>query len=137
MIRRVIACLALLAATSAHADTIGLHVASWHSVQGYNNFNPGAYWQGDSGATVGAYCNSESRSRLFPDAKRCDMSAYAGWTFTYGIFSATAGVITGYRRGPTPMVLPTVKLGDHLRVGFVPKIDPKTGSHVIHAMWEF
>lgn len=136
-IRRILAAAAVaLLATTAHADTIGMHIASWHSEPGFNNVNPGLYYRTDAGWTAGAYCNSESRSGRFPDAPRCKVSAYAGRSFEVGPFTLTAGVITGYAMGTVPMVLPSLKLGDHLRIGFVPKIDPKTGSHVVHAMWE-
>jgi hypothetical protein len=128
---------ALLAATTAQADTIGLHLASWHSKPGYNNVNPGAYWRGDSGLTVGAYCNSESRSALFPGARRCELARYVGYSFEAGPVTLTAGVIDGYQRGAVPMVLPSVKLGDTLRLAFIPRIDPKRGAHVLHLMAEF
>lgn len=127
---------ALLAGTTtAHADTIGLHISSWHSEPGFNGRNPGAYWRADSGLTLGAYCNSQSRSARFLDAPTCKVSTYAGQSFEVGPVTLTAGIITGYAIGTVPMVLPSLKLGQ-LRIGFVPKIDPKTGSHVVHAMWE-
>lgn len=134
-----------LFAGAVNADTIGLHVASAHSKPGFNNTNPGVYYVADNGATAGAYCNSESKSALFPHAKRCDVSAYAGYTVTTDIgparLSATIGVITGYARGTTPMVLPTVSTvgtvgGFRPRIAFIPKIDPKRGAHVVHLMLE-
>lgn len=126
---------AALLATSAHADTIGLHIASWPSRPGMNNINPGLYYRTDAGWTAGGYCNSESRSERFPDAPQCKVAAYAGRSFEVDPVTLTAGVITGYDTGTIPMILPSLKLG-HLRIGFVPKIDPKAGSHVVHAMWE-
>ena len=134
-IRHTILLAAAMLATSAHADTIGLHIASWHSQPGMNNVNPGQYYRTDAGWTAGGYCNSESRSERFPDAQQCKVAAYAGRSFEVGPLTLTAGVITGYTRGTIPMILPSLKLG-HLRIGFVPKIDPKAGSHVVHAMWE-
>lgn len=135
-IRKIIASAAVaLLATSANADTVGIHIASWHSEQGLNNINPGLYYRTDAGWTAGAYCNSESRSARFPDASRCQVSAYAGRSFEVGPFTLTAGVITGYAMGTVPMVLPSLKLGQ-LRIGFVPKVGPNTGSHVVSAMWE-
>lgn len=133
-----------------NAGTLGMHAASWHSEPGFNNTNPGAYYVADNGATVGAYCNSESRSELFPNAKVCQVSAYTGYTASadFGPLNAavTVGVITGYQRGTAPMVLPTLSLADNLtiagvnigkpRVAFIPKIDPKRGAHVVHLAWE-
>lgn len=139
-----------LFAGAANADTIGLHVASAHSKSGFNNANLGAYYVHDSGATIGAYCNSESRSPLFPQARPCQVSAYAGYTLTADVgparLSATVGVITGYARGTTPMALPSLSLAQGInvlgvdigkpRVAFIPRIDPKRGAHVLHFMWE-
>ena len=135
---RIIAPLLLAAAAStAQADTIGMHVASWHSEPGFNGRNPGAYWRADSGLTLGAYCNSQSRSTRFPDAPTCKVSTYAGQSFEVGPVTLTAGIITGYAIGTVPMVIPSVKLGDHLRIAFIPRINPKNSAHTVHAMLEF
>ena len=132
---KVAAILLALVAGAAQADTLGLHVASWHSTPGYNNVNPGAYWRSDDGLTVGAYCNSQSRSPRFPDAPRCSLARYIGLTTDLGPVSITAGMIGGYQIGTVPMLVPSLKLGG-LRLAFLPKLDPKSGTYVVHAMWE-
>lgn len=121
----------------AHADTIGIHVASWHDRQGYNNVNPGVvYRRAGNGLTVGAYCNSESRSRLYPDAPRCRLSTYVGrhwdWQVTSGLtIGATAGALTGYGRAKAiPFAVPSVRIGDHVRILYAPAADPKGASVV-------
>lgn len=126
--------IAALLASSAHADTLGLHIGSWHEGGGYNNVNPGLYWRDDSGLTIGAYRNSLERT-----------TAYAGWTWTHRIGSGVdvglsiAGA-TGYRMTVTPMVLPSVGIrlgGDwSARIGWLPKIDPKRGTNVLHLTLE-
>lgn len=134
----------------ASADTIGLHLRSVHSVKGFNDNNPGMYYRADNGATAGFYCNSESKSKLFPNASTCKLSTYAGYTVSAEIgpveVAATVGVITGYERGTMPLVLPTISTRDEVkilnlnigkpRVAFVPAIDPKRGAHVVHFMLE-
>ena len=69
--KRIALILALVLSGMAHAGTLGLHIGSQHfPAQQYNNFNPGAYYIHDNGATVGTYYNSERRQ-----------SVYAGWTW--------------------------------------------------------
>jgi hypothetical protein len=131
MIRRLIATAALCVATAASSQTIGVHVGSWHSTQGYNNFNPGLMVRSESGLTAGAYCNSESRSALFPTAKHCQVAAYAGhhhdWTLTPGLkVGLTGGVLVGYSRAKVlPFVVPSLLIGDHVRLIYAPAIEPK------------
>lgn len=136
---------AALVATQAHAqaaDTLGVHTVSWHDRDGYNNTNPGLmYRHGATGLTVGAYCNSESRSARFPTAPRCRLSTYAGmhwdWTLRPGLtVGATAGVLTGYSRASAiPFVIPSVRIGDHVRVLYAPAADPK-GATVVSLVLE-
>lgn len=137
----------VLVAEQAQAQglTVGAHLASWHSEPGYNDRNPGLYARTAEGWTAGAYCNSESRSPLFPTAPACRVSAYAGRTWGRAIapgLSAdlTAGLITGYERaGVLPMVVPSLRIGTAdlaLRLAAIPRIDPKRGSHVVHVMVE-
>jgi len=137
-----VAALVLTVAPPAEAGTVGLHVGSWHSEPGYNDRNPGLMYRSDEGWTGGAYCNSESRSERFPDAKRCRVSTYAGKTWeaqvTDGVKVAlTAGLITGYQRAAVmPMAIPSALFGDHIRLLYAPKIEPK-GAQVISLMLEF
>ena len=110
----------------AHAGTLGLHIGSQHlPAQQYNNFNPGAYYIHDNGATVGTYYNSERRQ-----------SVYAGWTWDSGPWRLQVGAITGYERAKVlPVVMPSVALGHGFRLVVLPKVE-RNGSSVIHFMWE-
>ena len=114
------------AGTLAYAGTLGVHIGSQHfPAQQYNNFNPGAYYIHDNGATVGTYYNSERRQ-----------SVYAGWTWDSGPWRLQVGAITGYERSAVlPMVVPSVALGYGFRLTVLPKVE-RNGSSVIHFMWE-
>jgi hypothetical protein len=114
--------LAALLAGSAHADTVGVHLVSRHATPNferswsdgtktqvaYNNRNFGAYWAADSGALVGAYRNSYSRTTV-----------YAGWTWDAPrigpVTPAVSAVLaTGYdnMRGHgklRPMLMPSLR----------------------------
>ena len=124
--KRIVLILALALSGMAHAGTLGFHLASQHfPAQQYNNFNPGAYYIHDNGATVGTYYNSERRQ-----------SVYAGWTWDSGPWRLQVGAITGYkRRAVLPMIVPSVALGYGFRLTVLPKIE-RGGSTVIHLMWE-
>ena len=112
----------------AMADTIGLHVASWHSESGYNNKNPGLYYKADNGFTVGAYCNSESHSARFKTASSCELSSYVGVTKEVAVTEnlsagATAFLVHGYKRAPIiPAVAATALVANHLRVMVIPPV---------------
>ena len=124
--KRIVLILALALSGMAHAGTLGFHLGSQHfPAQQYNNFNPGAYYIHDNGATVGTYYNSERRQ-----------SVYAGWTWDSGPWRLQVGAITGYkRRAVLPMIVPSVALGYGFRLTVLPKIE-RGGSTVIHLMWE-
>ena len=124
--KRIALILALALAGVANAGTLGLHIGSQHfPAQQYNNFNPGAYYIHDNGATVGTYYNSERRQ-----------SVYAGWTWDSGPWRLQVGAITGYERSAVlPMVVPSVALGHGFRLVVLPKVE-RDGSAVIHLMWE-
>lgn len=142
MIRRLITAAALCVATVAHAQTIGVHIGSRHSEHGYNNVNPGLMVRTESGLTAGAYCNSESRSERFPGAKRCQLAAYLGqhadWELTPGLkVGLTGGVLVGYSRAKVlPFVVPSLLIGDHVRLIYAPAIEPK-GTQVLSLVLEF
>lgn len=92
----------LLACAPAWADLsrVGLHLGTVHRGQGFEDFNPGAYAVWSSGATLGAYRNSEGRP-----------STYVGWTWEAGPLAMTAIAVTGYRRAPvTPGLIPSVRV---------------------------
>ena len=131
MIRRLIIAAALCGATAASAQTIGAHVRSWHSAQGYNNVNPGLMVRTESGLTAGAYCNSESRSERFSTAKRCRLAAYLGqhadWALAPGLkVGLTGGALVGYSRAKVlPFIVPSLLIGDHVRLIYAPKVEPK------------
>jgi hypothetical protein len=112
---------------------IGIHVGSRHEPvrrpngQKFNNSNPGVYLRWDNGVTVGGYRNSEYRT-----------SVYAGWTWASSACgpAVTFGVITGYAKGTIPLIVPSLCVLDHVRLSFIPKIEPK-GSNVLHLSLEF
>jgi hypothetical protein len=124
---KILAALAALLTFSVQADTLGLHVGSWHDRPGFNNVNPGLYWV-HGGAVVGAYRNSERGN-----------SAYAGRVFESGPFSLVAGVVVGYKRRPVmPMLLPSVRVGNDdlaARISVIPAVEKK-GTTVLHLSLE-
>lgn len=106
---------------------IGLHIGTYHIDRnaGFKEFNPGVYAD-CGGITAGHYLNSEGGK-----------SDYLGVTTHYGI-DWTIGMITGYKRGTMPMILPSVKVTKSLRVIVLP---PIPGAHVntagVHIAYEF
>jgi hypothetical protein len=117
-------------ALAAQAQTFGVHVASVHSGDGMNNFNPGAYVRFDNGLTAGTYLNSHKRQ-----------SAYVGYTLeTAGALSIalTVGVVSGYK-GSWALVVPSAayhtKYGS-VRLGFVPKPPVDGSCSALHLMLE-
>jgi hypothetical protein len=116
---------ALVAASlSAQADTMGVHVATWHEKPGFNNVNPGLYYRTASGFQIGGYYNSNER-----------LSLYAAQVWQWGWFSITAGVVTGYEKPIMPLILPSVRVlhtkDFDLNLSFIPQVTPK-GSAAIH-----
>lgn len=98
------------------ACTVGVHLATYHFDRsaGFNETNLGGYVVCDRWA-AGAYRNSE----------RAD-SSYAGYTYSLGPVDVVVGVVTGYKRGPMPMVLPSVKVSKHLRLTLLPPVPSAT-----------
>lgn len=96
--------LLITGAGRAHAEqTIGLHTYTRHQPAGveaadsywagqkklWNDRTWGAYYRADSGLTLGAYCNSFSRTernvaptglRADIQQSRCNVTTYVGWT---------------------------------------------------------
>ena len=107
---------------TAMACAIGLHIGSYHLERnkGFQEFNPGIYANCD-GYTLGTYKNSENRQ-----------SSYIGYTKEFKYIDVTAGVITGYKRGTVPMLIPTIKLPYKFRLAIIPVYSP-----AIHLMKEF
>ena len=115
----------------AGAATIGVHLGSLHiPAKDYNNTNPGLYVRLDSGWTGGLYRNSLAKN-----------SVYAGYTWTHGAFSVTAGGVTGYFETLQPLLVPSIALFTHRgitpRIAFIPRVEKKIGAHVLHLMVEF
>lgn len=120
----------------AEAQTIGLHLASWHSEPGYNNANPGLYLRTAGGWTAGGYRNSVRRN-----------STYAGWTGGVELATGlraelTLGAITGYPAAAVlPLVAPSLRIGGDtgpaLRLTVLPKVHAKQGAHVAHLSTEW
>ena len=126
-IAAVFACWPLL---PAHADTVGLHVASAHVPQRkFNNVNPGLYFRSDTGWTVGGYRNSLGRT-----------SVYGGYTLEYGLLALTAGAVTGYQDALQPMLVPSLRLFSHegvsARLAYIPRVEKRIASDVWHLMVE-
>ncbi|MEY4562196.1 MAG: hypothetical protein RLZZ618_1473 [Pseudomonadota bacterium] len=119
-----------LAAAPAKAGTLGAHVVSHHFPNtGYNNINPGLYYRMDEGAVAGFYRNSLRRT-----------SVYVGYTWQYKQFDVTVGAVTNYLRAVQPLLVPSVKLftyeGYSTRLAFIPQVEKRIGSHVLHLMVE-
>lgn len=111
--------------------TFGLHLVSYHEPdKTYNNTNPGAYYRHPDGWTAGFYRNSVRRD-----------SIYIGYTWKYGIFDITTAGVTGYFDKVQPLLVPSVSLGTWYgvtpRIAYIPRVEKKIGSHVLHLMLEF
>lgn len=132
MIRTALVALgAALLAPLASAGTIGLHVASQHFPEkNYNNLNPGMYYRTDDGWTAGFYRNSLRRD-----------SAYAGYTWKFGQLDVTTAAVTGYTHKVQPLLVPSLSLftykGVTPRLAYIPRVEKRIGSHVVHLMVEF
>ena len=111
-------------------DVVGFHLFSQHvPAANYNNFNPGIYYRLAEGPVAGIYRNSVRRT-----------SVYAGYTWHYGRFDLTTGVVTGYTRGAQPLLVPSMTLftyrGVTTKLAFIPRIEKRIGSHVFHIVAE-
>jgi len=124
----VCAVLAAFITPDAHADVVGLHVASIHSRPGFCNLNLGLYYRFEAGWQAGGYRNSE-----------CRASFYVGWhAETEGRLRLGIGLgaVTGYRgQGVQPVVMPSVAFSvterESVRLIYLPKKDPKSAA-VLH-----
>lgn len=126
-----LAAAAFLMAPGARADTIGLHIGSHHMpAKTYNNSNPGLYYRTDDNWTAGIYRNSLRRT-----------SVYAGYTWKFGALDVTTAAVTGYFHKVQPLLVPSVSLftyqGITPRIAYIPRVEKKIGSHVLHLMVEF
>lgn len=122
----------LTAASPAAAQTIGVHVASQHIPykQRYNNLNPGLYYRTDEGWVGGFYMNSLTRP-----------SIYVGRTFTRGGFSLTVAGVSGYTHPVQALLVPSAEIGTvagaTVRLAYIPRVEKRIGSHVLHLMLEY
>ncbi len=116
----------------ASAQTWGVHVASQHipAKLRYNNLNPGLYYRTEGGWVGGAYMNSLTRP-----------SVYMGHTFSKGPFSVTVAGVTGYNHPVQLLVVPSAELfqfsGATVRLAYIPRVEKRIGSHVVHLMVEY
>lgn len=127
--------LAILAALMAgfnnvKAETIyGVHLATYHADRAakYDEVNPGVYVM-HNGYTAGVYHNSEGQT-----------SYYAGYTTPVWKFDVTVGVVAGYQRGLTPLLIPSIKTPWYgLRVAFLPPVpNAKHNTAAVHLMKDF
>lgn len=127
----LVAMAALMVVPCAQAGTIGLHIGSQHfPAKRYNNVNPGVYYRTDEGWTVGDYRNSLRRN-----------SFYAGYTWKFGQLDVTTAAVTGYFHKVQPLLVPSWSLftyqGITPRLAYIPRVEKKIGSHVVHLMIEY
>lgn len=88
---------------------LGLHLLTAHVDDSSHTFTPGAYIQLEDGITAGFVRNSEGHP-----------SEYAGYTFGRD-YAITVGVVHGYKIRPVqPLIVPSMKVGDHVRLMLVP-----------------
>ena len=109
----------------------GLHLASIHIPHNdYNNINPGLYYRMDSGWTAGFYRNSIRNE-----------SVYAGYTVTWRFLDVTFGGVTGYTDPVQVLVVPSISfpqtMGVRLRMAYIPRVEKRIDSHVLHFMAEY
>jgi len=110
----------------APKDTLGFHLFSQHlPAADYNNINPGIYYRLAEGPVAGIYRNSVRRA-----------SIYAGYTWQYGRFDLTTGAVTGYTNSVQLLLVPSMGLftvhGVTARLAFIPRVEKRIGSHVLH-----
>ncbi len=119
--------------TSAQASDliVGAHIGSWHSDPGYNNKNPGLYIRKDN-IQIGSYKNSINKN-----------TTYTGYVKDFDLFSGVSvggmiGLGTGYSKTVVPMVVTSIKLGDNVRISYIPKVKARQlyTPHVLHLSLE-
>jgi hypothetical protein len=132
MLRKILITLAVglalvSGAKAERQDTeMGLHIATYHTDRStkYNEFNPGFYVM-HKGATAGFYKNSEGGN-----------SWYIGTTLPVWKFDVLIGMVQGYKRGSTPMLVPSYKFeSTGIRLAFIPPVAGISGG--VHLMKSF
>jgi hypothetical protein len=137
LVRRLLVLLSAVCCASAWSadgdapkDTLGFHLFSQHlPAADYNNINPGIYYRLAEGPVAGLYRNSVRRT-----------SVYAGYTWQWGRFDLTTGAVTGYTNGAQLLLVPSMAMftvhGVTARLAFIPRIEKRIGSHVLHVAVE-
>lgn len=130
LITVLLAALVALVSNNARAETTyGMHLATYHADRkaGYDEINPGVYVMHNQ-YTAGIYHNSEGRT-----------SYYAGYTVPVWKFDVTMGVVAGYARGLTPLLIPSIKTPWYgLRIAFLPPVpSAKNNTMALHLMKDF
>jgi hypothetical protein len=107
---------------------IGLHLASVHGRDGYNDMNPGLYVQTECGIVVGGFYNSYRKP-----------SVQIGWRGEpehLPVF-IEAGVVTGYPGHDVAVyAMGGLRLGP-VRIGVVPHVPGLNRTTMVHAMVQF
>jgi len=121
------------AATSAAAQTLGVHTVTRHTnpelahveagQRDYNDRNPGAYWRWANGAQVGAYRNSHRANTVYA-GWALESPQWRGLTVGGGVFAAT-----GYPLG-TVLPLAAGSVAYHLTNGLALRLNatPRIGN---------
>ena len=116
---------------TAQAESYGMHLGSYHTEPGHNNFNPGLYVRtadlNDMPVTLqaGAYKNSIGHN-----------TAYVAGNLSYGGTSLTLGAATGYLLPVIPILVLSQRV-DHFRLSYVPKYSALNKGHTFHISYEF
>lgn len=130
--------LCCVAAVGIHLGSVHVDQNEWLKANKPNNVNPGVYVEFDSGLTLGTYRNTNR-----------DQSAYVAYTHHFGkvgplLPSVAVGIVSGYRDGLKPMIVPSIALEVHPhirpRLSYAPKIDSgaaRTGAHIFHLSVEY
>jgi len=104
---------------------LGAHLVTQHIEAGENGVNPGGYAVCDDWA-AGAYYNSQRRG-----------SVYAGYVWHTGPVDIITGAVSGYvGHAVAPMVMPSVRLSEHVRLSLIPPMRYTLGGGLhVSAEW--
>lgn len=127
--KKLIVTLAVFTSTTLAAQTIGVHVASYHDTPGFNNDTKGLSLQLDD-LVVGTYKNSINNQSVY-------IAKEFKWSSSFSIY---VGGVTGYHQKVMPLVLPTytVSLSKvDLKLGILPNVKGVTDSTVLHMVVQY
>jgi hypothetical protein len=125
--RLILTVIFVLLTGCCNAATFGLHLGTYHFERQYNfnEFNPGVYVEHNKIVT-GAYLNSLQK-----------VSIYSGYKLEISKIDVILGAVTGYG-GIKPMVVPSYKFDNGVRVSLIPKSPGvKNSSGGFHVSYEF